>query len=106
MTETSIKDAIMRFLSKEGGLFWRIGSSPYQKSGCPDILGIYRGFMIGLEVKTPEAFKKKDLGRTANQVLFMNRLEDNGALVMTVCSVQQVQEFVQELKESLNEPSQ
>ena len=101
MTETSVKDAIMKLLAKAGGFFWRVGSSPYQKSGCPDIMGVYRGFPIGIEVKTPEAYKKKDLGRTANQVLFMNRLEDNGALVITVCSVQQVQEFLEELKESL-----
>lgn len=105
MTETSIKDAIMRFLSKEGGLFWRVGSSPYQRSGCPDILGVYKGFSIGIEVKTPEAFKKKDNGCTANQVQFMNKMEDNGALVIVVCSVQQVREFLQELKESLQSPS-
>jgi hypothetical protein len=56
-------------------------------------------------VKTPEAYKKKDLGRTANQVLFMKHLEDNGALVITVCSVAQVREFLEELKELLNGPS-
>jgi len=105
MTESSIKDAIMLFLKGEGIFAWRVGSSPYQRSGVPDILGVYRGFLIAIEVKTPEAYKKKDLGRTANQVLFMNRLEDNGALVITVCSAQQVGDFVQELKESLSEPS-
>src|SRR5271154_1005157 len=105
MTESSIKDAIMRLLSKEGGFFWRVGSSPYQRSGCPDIMGVYRGFPIGIEVKTPEAYMKKDLGRTANQVLFMKRLEDNGALVISACSVDQVRGFLRGLKESLDGPS-
>lgn len=106
MSETNIKNSIMKYLKTEGGFWWRTGSSPYQRSGIPDICGMYRGFFCAIECKTPDAFNKANRGLTANQVLFMNRLEDNGALVMTVCSVQQVREFVQELKESLNEPSQ
>lgn len=105
MTETSIKAAIMKCLSKEGH-FWRVGSGPYQVSGCPDILGVYHGWMIGIEVKTPEAYKKKDHGCTANQIHFMNRMEDNGALVKVVCSVEQVMEFLTMLKMTLSESSQ
>jgi Holliday junction resolvase len=104
LSESTIKDSIMAFLRKEGGHFWRVGSSPYQRSGCPDILGIYRGFAIGLEIKTPEAFKKKDNGCTANQLVFMKKMEDNGALVLVACSVDQVREFLSELKESLSGP--
>jgi Holliday junction resolvase len=104
-TESSIKDAIMLSLKGEGMFACRVGSSPYQRSGCPDILGVYRGFLIGIEVKTPEAYKKKDRGCTPNQVLFMNRMEDNGALVMVVCSVEQVRVFLAELKLSLQRPS-
>lgn len=91
----------MKLLAKAGGFFWRVGSSPYQKSGCPDILGIYQGHMIGLEIKTPEAFKKKGNGCTANQIRFMEKMVAGGASVLVACSVAQVQEFLEELKESL-----
>jgi Holliday junction resolvase len=101
MTESSIKNAIIALLKKEGIFAWRVGSSPYQRSGVPDILGVYRGVMIGIEVKTPEAFKKKSNGCTENQVQFMKKLEDNGALVLVACSVDQVRVFLEELKESL-----
>lgn len=105
MSESAIKNSIMTALRKEGGFWWRVGSSPYQRSGCPDILGVYWGVMIGIEVKTPEAYKKKDLGCTPNQVLFMKKMRDNGARVIAVCSVAQVQVFLADLKLSLQQPS-
>ena len=104
-TESSIKDSIMTALRKEGGFWWRVGSSPYQRSGCPDILGVYQGVLIGIEVKTPEAFMKKDWGCTANQIQFMKKMSDNGAAVLIACSVDQVRVFLAELKLSLQQPS-
>jgi len=97
MTEASLKAAIMKELSKEG-FFWRVGGGPYGVSGCPDILGIWDGWTIGIEVKTPEAYRKKDRGCTANQIHFMEKMIDNGAIVMVVCSVEQVREFLTALK--------
>ncbi len=101
MTETAIKNSIMTLLQKQGGFWWRVGSSPYQKSGCPDIMGIVQGVVVGIEVKTPEAFSKKDWGCTANQIQFMKKMLDNGAAVLIACSVDQVRVFLAELRLSL-----
>jgi Holliday junction resolvase len=95
----------MRYLKAQGIFAWRVGSSPYQKSGCPDILAIMQGMTLGIEVKTPEAFQKKDRGCTANQIQFMKKMSDSGAAVLIACSVNQVRMFVAELGESLQQPS-
>lgn len=94
----------MASLKEEAIFSWRVGSSHYQRSGCPDILAIYNGYLIGLEVKTPEAYKKKEYGCTPNQVLFLRKLRESRAFARVVCSVDQVKEFVQEIKRILNEP--
>src|SRR5665213_3271218 len=106
MSETAIKAAIMAFLRKEGGWWWRQGAGPYQVSGCPDILGVYKGRMVGIEVKTPEAYKKKDGGCTKNQNHFMNKMNENGAFTLVACSVEEVKDFLALLGRLLSSPSQ
>jgi len=79
MTESAIKDKIMKYLaSRPGAFFWRAGAGMYAKSGIADIIGCYRGQFVAFEVKTPEAYKKPDYGMTHNQLAFGRKVLANG----------------------------
>ncbi len=94
MNETAIKDKIVKFLNANRGFFWRAGAGPYSRAGVCDIMGTYYGFTVGLEVKTPEAFRTADFGRSKNQRDFQNSINAAGGWATTVCSVSQVEEFL------------
>lgn len=91
----------MKSLSKDRGFFYRSGASPYQRSGVSDIMGVYYGFIIAIEVKTPEAMKRKDRGCTKNQLLFQQLVAANGGFATVVCSVDQVREFMRLVTERI-----
>ena len=49
--ETKIQRDIQKFLNDNRILNWR--NSDMKTSGMPDLMACFRGFLIGLEVKTP-----------------------------------------------------
>lgn len=49
--ETKIQRDIQKFLNDNKILNWR--NSDQKTSGMPDLMACYKGFLIGLEVKTP-----------------------------------------------------
>jgi Holliday junction resolvase len=49
--ETKIQRDIQKFLNDNKILNWR--NSDTKTSGMPDLMACFRGFLIGLEVKTP-----------------------------------------------------
>lgn len=99
--ETSIKKDIMRYLYTQRGHWWRSGATSYGRSGVSDILGTYYGMTVAIEVKTPEAFRKKDSGRTKNQTEFLNSVIAAGGIGATVCSVRQVSELLKAVESDL-----
>lgn len=101
MSETTIKNAIMKKLRLGRGFFYRAGASTYSKSGISDIMGTYFGFAVAIEVKTPVAWKTKNNGRTSNQIKFHSQVENAGGFVATVCSVRQTEEFLGSIEESI-----
>ena len=51
MLEKEFQNRFLKKLRKRG-LFYKIWGGGYQESGIPDILGCYKGFFIGIELKT------------------------------------------------------
>ena len=51
--ETLIVKKIMRRLEAEGGFWFKVHGGLFQLSGIPDIVGCYKGWFIGIEVKVP-----------------------------------------------------
>jgi hypothetical protein len=52
--ETSVQDTIVKMLkAREHCWYMKIVGNSHQKSGVPDLLVIYRGYAIPIEVKRP-----------------------------------------------------
>ena len=97
--ESQIQRAILEYLARIGrGFFWRNQSTglydPTKKTframafgqvaGVPDILGVFEGRFVGIEVKTP-------IGKVSpNQKIFMEKAKANGAVVFIARSIEDV----------------
>lgn len=53
MRESSLTRSILKALQRRGGFWFKVHGHPGQLRGLPDIIGVYRGRFIGLEVKVP-----------------------------------------------------
>lgn len=102
MTETALKAKIAAAL-KGRGFFFRAGAGPYSRSGVSDILGVYRGYFVALEVKTPEAAKKKNQGASENQLRFIDSVNHGGGCARVVWNVAQVLSLLDELDQQKRE---
>lgn len=52
--EKGVVKSIMNYLDKYyPGFYFKTHGGPYQRAGIPDILGVYKGKFIGIEVKRP-----------------------------------------------------
>lgn len=101
MTETAIKAKIAAAL-KGRGFFFRAGAGPYSRSGVSDILGVYQGHFVAIEVKTPEAYRGKLNGATANQVRFHESVIKEGGFARVVDSVEAALAFLEEVDWTIN----
>lgn len=91
MAESDLQKAIAKRLNSYCGCFFvRIHGGPYQRIGLPDVVGLYRGTFIGIEVKLPG----KERNLTAIQQLMLKHITDAGGIGEMVTSVEQAEEVV------------
>lgn len=95
-SEGQIQLDIMRYLRKQGHLFWRFSPETYNASlgrhikheyvpsGLPDIMLVDNGQLVGLEVKTPKGKP------SAGQLIMQKRFQLNKARYEFVRSVEDV----------------
>lgn len=77
MLEKEFQNKILKKLRKKG-LFYKIWGGGYQEAGIPDILGCYKGYFIGIELKT-------DKGRLSElQKYQLKRIEDNNGFSLVL----------------------
>lgn len=127
-SEAEIQDSIMKALSfRKIGFFWRQNNTPvydekqgryrsmskFATRGVSDILGVYKGRFIAIEVKTRKAFgwhyglykkisagympKNKNESRAMEQIIFIDNINKNGGLGFFACSLEKVLEKLDEL---------
>jgi len=93
MTETAITEAIMRWLRARGAHVIKTYGGPYRR-GLPDLIGVYRGRALALEVKRPGGKPTKlqeyELGRWAAA----------GAVAGVVTSVEDAKRLLEEVNGS------
>lgn len=88
MLEKSVKTAALGWLnSLPNSHWWSNPVSKYGISGRPDIEGVWESFYIGIECKTPAAFKKKDQGRTKAQSDWMRSVHAADGICVTVSTL-------------------
>lgn len=87
MKEATIENDILQYLQYRGIFCWRThtGRYPPATPGMPDIVGVWKGQMIAVEVKRPGQKPTKV------QTAFIDKLKTSGALVIVASSVGDVQ---------------
>lgn len=104
--ETVIQTAICEYLAYKRFFFWRQNVNPifnaksggfrrmpaFSMNGVPDIIMIYKGKFIGLEVKN-EVGKQQE-----SQLIFEKICKSNGGYYKVVRSVGDVEEFIENIK--------
>jgi len=108
ISEKAIETAILKYLEyRRGGYFFKLNNTgiydpktkrfrkpqKYDVLGKSDIMGVYRGVFVALEVKTPKTRKRV----SDHQRLFLNNIKRNGGTSGVVCSVEEVKVILDEL---------
>lgn len=101
--EGEIKKGICDYLAARGVFFWiqpagkipgRRNTSRHMRNGIADILGIYRGRMLAVEVKTKE-------GRLSpEQVEFLDLVNRRGGIGVVARSIEDVQAALKRFDEA------
>ena len=94
MNEADIQRLVMIELSRLGAVVWRNNTGAYKANeryvryglcvGSSDIIGMYQGRFLAVEVKQP---KKKP---TQEQQRFINTVNENGGIAFVACCVEDV----------------
>ena len=90
-TEAAITEAIIRWLRARGAHVIKTYGGPYRR-GLPDLIGVYRGRALALEVKRPGGKP------TPLQEHELSRWAAAGALVAVVTSVEDVKQLIGEVE--------
>lgn len=91
MTEQQIQNKIIKYLKTIAYVVKIISAS---KSGIPDLLVLYKGKFIALEVKTPD--KKNNVSDLQEHNI--NEIIRNGGLAYVVWELNQVKEIIEGLE--------
>lgn len=90
--ETLLQRKIKAALEQKFGGYWvKIHGGPFQPAGLPDLVGVVRGQLIGIEVKRPET--RADL--TPRQDAMLRKLREAGAVTGVATSVAEALELVE-----------
>lgn len=84
--ESKLSRQIMEHIRARGGMVWKNHGGPLTMSGLPDITGVYRSHMIGIETKMPEG-----RGPSAIQRYRHREIEAAGGHVIVARSVADVE---------------
>lgn len=103
MSEKDIENSILEYLASINVFAWknqtvgifdpvkkiyRRSNNRYHINGVADILGIYKGRMLAIEVKTPT----NKNGATEAQKAFINKVNKEGGIAFVATSIQNVME--------------
>lgn len=75
MKESKYQRQVLDYLESKGAwVFTSHGGSQYQVAGLPDVIGVYKGIFLGLELKTG-SYKATDLQKQK-----LNNIQDAGGV--------------------------
>lgn len=89
-TEARLRTRIVKALNAYGGLWYVTHADGYTEVGVPDIVGVYHGTFVGLEVKLPG----KEHTLKSWQSRMLAKINHNGGKAMMVTSVDEALNFV------------
>lgn len=87
MNEAKLTGKIRRYLnSLEDSFFWKVRGGPGQHKGVSDLVGVYHGHFVALEVKLPNNKR----GLTLYQKVFLQKIKRAGGKAYVVRSLADV----------------
>ena len=97
MLESKIQKQIIAFLKRNKVYFWRFQAQS-NLNGLPDILCLYKGFFLGLELK-----REKGGSPTQLQLRKIKAINDNGGIGVIVRSVEEVEKILNNIDRGIYE---
>lgn len=91
MLESKIQKDILAYLKRKRIYHWRFQAQS-NLNGIPDILCLYRGFFIGLELKREKGGHATDL-----QLRKLKNINDNGGIGVLIRSVEDVDKIIKSI---------
>ena len=88
-TEAEITKEIRYYLNTMNIWHYKNWSGPMSPRGIPDIIGIYRGKFLAVEIKKPRG-KLTEL-----QQIFLDRVKNEGGLSVCVHSCEELADFLE-----------
>lgn len=95
--ESDLQDQVKRFLKQKRVLFFRYQAQS-NLNGMPDIMCLYKGIFLGLELKRPKQGKPTDLQK--RKIKFIN---DNGGVGIFVENLDDVKTLIDVISSDSNE---
>ena len=95
--EKVVQDKIIAYLKKKRVYHFRF-QAQYNLNGLPDILCLYKGFFLGLELK-----REKGGAPTQLQLRKITAINDNGGIGVIVRSVEEVEEILNNIDRGIYE---
>ena len=99
--EAKVLAKIMRWLKTSASSGWwvKIHGGPYQRSGIPDIIGCYCGRLVGIETKSPAAYRKPGHDLSALQKATLEDIKHSGGATLVTYDVEEVKAFIQKVRD-------
>lgn len=91
MLESKIQKDILAYLKRKRVYHWRFQAQS-NLNGVPDILCLYKGFFIGLELKREKGGHATDL-----QLRKLKNINDNGGIGVLIRSVEDVDKIIKSI---------
>lgn len=89
--EGKVQNDVKRYLKQNRIYHWRFQAQS-NLNGIPDILCLYRGFFIGLELKREKGGHTTDL-----QLRKLKNINDNGGIGVLIRSVEDVDKIIKSI---------
>lgn len=89
---------ILKMLRARGGFWFKVHGSEYMMAGLPDIIGCYRGFFVGFEVKHPET---RD-NTSPRQEYVLSKIQSAGGFATVVCTKEEAYTMLDAIDASLH----
>jgi Holliday junction resolvase len=99
--ESKLSSVIRRRLRNQGCFVFKVWGSDYMMAGLPDLIGCYKGYFFGLEVKREETREKTSV----RQEYVLSLIRAAGGVGEVVCSPDEAWAVVRAIPDRRGMPS-
>lgn len=101
--EQKVKRKIRQYLNSLGPDVYFVRYGIYGTPGYPDLVGVVRGYYVGIEVKAPEKRGHEDGGMSPVQKATRRIIEIAGGIYILAYGVDEVRPVIEKILEESND---